>query len=83
MNKINKIGKRRNTNQPDNLSAQTRNSDSHNQTNQKPIIKSSLGSLLFFGGIVATVTAYFMRPLHRPRLGQAVWSQASMGLPMI
>lgn len=25
-----------------------------------------LGSLLFFGAIVATVTAYFMRPLHRP-----------------
>lgn len=25
-----------------------------------------LGSILFFGAIVATVTAYFMRPLHRP-----------------
>jgi voltage-gated potassium channel len=25
-----------------------------------------LGSLLFFGAIVATVTAYFMRPLQRP-----------------
>ena len=25
-----------------------------------------LGSVIFFGGIVATVTAYFMRPLHRP-----------------
>jgi voltage-gated potassium channel len=25
-----------------------------------------LGSVLFFGAIVATVTAYFMRPLHRP-----------------
>jgi len=25
-----------------------------------------LGSVLFFGGIMATVTAYFMRPLHRP-----------------
>lgn len=25
-----------------------------------------LGSMLFFGAIVATVTAYFMRPLHRP-----------------
>ena len=25
-----------------------------------------LGSMLFFGGIVATVTAYFMRPLQRP-----------------
>lgn len=25
-----------------------------------------LGSLLFFGAIVATITAYFTRPLHRP-----------------
>jgi voltage-gated potassium channel len=25
-----------------------------------------LGSMLFFGAIVATVTAYFMRPLQRP-----------------
>jgi len=25
-----------------------------------------LGSILFFGAIVATVTAYFMRPLQRP-----------------
>ena len=25
-----------------------------------------LGSILFFGAIVATVTAYFMRPAHRP-----------------
>ena len=25
-----------------------------------------LGSLLFFGAIVATITAYFMRPLQRP-----------------
>lgn len=25
-----------------------------------------LGSVLFFGTIVATVTTYFMRPLHRP-----------------
>ena len=25
-----------------------------------------IGSVLFFGIIVATVTAYFMRPLHRP-----------------
>ena len=25
-----------------------------------------LGSVLFFGGIVATITGYFMRPLHRP-----------------
>ena len=25
-----------------------------------------VGSLLFFGAIVATVTAYFMRPLQRP-----------------
>lgn len=25
-----------------------------------------IGSVLFFGAIVATVTAYFMRPLHRP-----------------
>lgn len=25
-----------------------------------------LGSLLFFGTVVATVTAYFMRPLQRP-----------------
>jgi voltage-gated potassium channel len=25
-----------------------------------------VGSLLFFGAIVATVTAYFMRPLRRP-----------------
>ncbi len=25
-----------------------------------------LGSMLFFGAIVATITAYFMRPLHRP-----------------
>jgi voltage-gated potassium channel len=25
-----------------------------------------VGSLLFFGTIVATVTAYFMRPLQRP-----------------
>jgi voltage-gated potassium channel len=25
-----------------------------------------LGSMLFFGAIVATVTTYFMRPLHRP-----------------
>jgi voltage-gated potassium channel len=25
-----------------------------------------IGSLLFFGAIVATVTAYFMRPLQRP-----------------
>jgi len=25
-----------------------------------------LGSIMFFGAIVATVTAYFMRPLHRP-----------------
>jgi len=25
-----------------------------------------LGSMLFFGTIVATITAYFMRPLHRP-----------------
>ena len=25
-----------------------------------------LGSILFFGAIVATITAYFMRPLHRP-----------------
>ena len=25
-----------------------------------------LGSVLFFGTIVATITAYFMRPLHRP-----------------
>lgn len=25
-----------------------------------------LGSLLFFGGIVATITGYFMRPLQRP-----------------
>jgi voltage-gated potassium channel len=25
-----------------------------------------LGSILFFGTIVATVTTYFMRPLHRP-----------------
>ena len=25
-----------------------------------------LGSLLFFGAIVATVTSYFMRPLQRP-----------------
>ena len=27
---------------------------------------SILGSILFFGTIVATVTAYFMRPLQRP-----------------
>ena len=25
-----------------------------------------LGSMIFFGAIVATVTTYFMRPLHRP-----------------
>ena len=25
-----------------------------------------LGSVIFFGTLVATVTAYFMRPLHRP-----------------
>jgi voltage-gated potassium channel len=25
-----------------------------------------LGSMLFFGAIVATITAYFMRPLQRP-----------------
>lgn len=25
-----------------------------------------LGSMLFFGAIVSTITAYFMRPLHRP-----------------
>jgi len=25
-----------------------------------------IGSVLFFGAIVASVTAYFMRPLHRP-----------------
>ncbi len=25
-----------------------------------------VGSMLFFGAIVATITAYFMRPLHRP-----------------
>ena len=25
-----------------------------------------LGSILFFGTIVATITAYFMRPLQRP-----------------
>ncbi len=25
-----------------------------------------LGSALFFGTIVATITTYFMRPLHRP-----------------
>ena len=25
-----------------------------------------MGSVLFFGTIVSTVTTYFMRPLHRP-----------------